>query len=146
MPDSTTLCKNCGTEIMPITAEITGGLCMPCKGGRRPQVRGTYHDVEPGRRLDLQCIGIVRDAENPDFEDYFFEADVWDKDPRFRSRWMVVGVNRGLMRLHKNSGSVELLQPMPEDDGDQRFGRASSRIMKHWELGEVPEKTMFASG
>jgi hypothetical protein len=36
-------CAECGALILPSTAEETGGLCMPCKGGYRK-------DIEEGRR------------------------------------------------------------------------------------------------
>jgi len=36
-------CTECGALILPVTAQETGGLCMPCKGGYRQQ-------IEEGRR------------------------------------------------------------------------------------------------
>ena len=92
------------------------------------------------------CIGIIKDSQTKDYADYFFEADVWDKDPRYTSRSMRVGTNRGLMRLYKESGQIELLQPMPEDVDDRRFSRAAAKLREHWEAGEIPEATQFASG
>lgn len=146
MSDSAIPCKNCGAEIQAITAQLNDGLCMPCKSGRRPKVRGTYEDVDTVRRLDSQCVTLIRDSDKPDTVDYFFESDVWDKDPRFRSRWMIVGVNRGLLRLSKKTGEIELLQPMSEDVENKRFHRASRRITQHWQVGETPERTQFACG
>ena len=138
----TTICKDCGTGITLVTAEMTGGTCMPCRDGRRGQMKGTYGQVEPGRLIDSDCIIMVKDFESKAYVDYFFEADVWDKDPRFESKWMVVGVNRGLMRLYKNIGSVELLQSMPEDENNRRFNCASSRIKQLWELDSFPDETV----
>lgn len=34
-------------------------------------------------RVDGQNIGIVKDKETAAYIDYFFEADLWGKDPRF---------------------------------------------------------------
>ena len=104
------------------------------------------HERKPGRSVDWQSIGILLDKDKPAYADYFFEADVWDKDPRFKSRAMIVGTNRGLMRLHKDSGEIELLQPMPEDDNEKRFTSASRVLKRHWEAGEIPSATQFACG
>jgi hypothetical protein len=91
-------------------------------------------------------IEIVLDQEKNDYADYFFECGVWDKDPRYQSRTIKVGKNRGLIRLHKGSGEIELLQPMPEDANEQIFVRAACKIKQHWEAGEIPESTMYACG
>ena len=96
--------------------------------------------------MDRQCIGILLATEKDSHADYFFEANVWDKDPRFRSRSMIVGINRGLMRLHKRAGDIELIQAMPEDTDNRRFQRAASRLRQHWENNELPRATQFACG
>ena len=101
---------------------------------------------KPGRSLDWMCIGILLDKDKSEYSDYFFEADVWDKDPRFKSRSMRVGTNRGLMRLHKDSGEIELLQAMPEDHDKKRFKSAATKLKTHWEAGEIPKATQFACG
>lgn len=33
MSETKTICSKCGTDILIITAQLTGGLCMPCKNG-----------------------------------------------------------------------------------------------------------------
>lgn len=132
--------------MLAATAERTGGLCVPCSEGRRVDRTPRDHEVRPGRSVDWMCIGILLDKEKPDYADYFFESSVWDKDPRFKSRSMKVGVNRGLMRLNKGSGTIELLQPMPEDRDEERFRRAATKLKKHWEAGEIPKATQFACG
>ena len=131
---------------MPATAERYEGLCAPCGTGGRVDPIPRDHEVKPGRRLDWMCILLVLNKEKEGFADYFFETDVWDKDPRFMSRSMKVGTNRGLLRLNKESGQIELLQPMPEDDREQIFSRAARKIKQHWDNDELPEKTMYASG
>lgn len=92
------------------------------------------------------CIGIEKIAETDDAAQYAFISDVWEPDPRFRSRTMVVGQNRGVLRVAKATGEVTLIEPMPEDDGEKRFTRAAAKIRKHWEAGEFPDRTMFACG
>jgi hypothetical protein len=146
MPKAKTICAKCGYEMLARTAERTGGLCVPCSEGRK--VDRTPRDCEQklGRSLDWMCIGILLDNDKSEYADYFFEADVWDKDPRFKSRSMRVGTNRGLMRLHKDSGEIELLQAMPEDHDEKRFRSAAAKLKKHWEAGEIPKATQFACG
>jgi hypothetical protein len=39
-------CVNCGAEILPATAERTGGLCMPCKQGRPRPVTLSVQEAE----------------------------------------------------------------------------------------------------
>jgi hypothetical protein len=92
------------------------------------------------------CLLIEKGKEMQAFADYFFIATVWDKDPRFRSRSMIVGETRGLLRLDKQTGAMELLYPMPEDKDERRFRSACAVLRRHWQDGELPEKTMFACG
>ncbi len=139
-------CTKCGYEILATTAERNGGLCTPGSEGRRVDRTPRDHEQKPGRSVDWMCIGILLDKDKSEHADYFFEAVVWDKDPRFKSRSMKVGLNRGLMRLHKDTGEIELLQPMPEDDDNRRFKRAATKLVKHWEAGEIPKVTQFACG
>jgi hypothetical protein len=102
--------------------------------------------MERKRSVDWMCIGIEKIAETDADAQYAFVSDVYEPDPRFRSRMMIVGQNRGVLRVAKATGDVTLLEAMPEDDGDKRFTRAATKIRKHWEAREYPEKTMFACG
>ena len=102
--------------------------------------------MESKRSVDWMCIGIEKLAEAADSAQYAFLADVREPDPEYRSRTKVVGQNRGILRILKTTGEVTLVEPMPEDDADARFARAAAKIRKHWESGELPDKTMFASG
>jgi hypothetical protein len=48
-----TACTECGALILPVTAQETGGLCMPCQGGYRKQIeeaRRAGAKVEKKRR------------------------------------------------------------------------------------------------
>jgi len=51
----------------------------------------------------------------------------------------------GVLSLSKDDGSVVLLTPMPGDVKKDYFARASHKIKKHWENGDLPEKTSWAS-
>ena len=98
-------------------------------------------------RVDEQSIGIVKDKETSTCIDYFFEADLWCKDPRFQSRFMKIGECRGLFRLDKETLGVELLFPMSGDDSGSRFGKAATKVLKEFRsTGSWPERSHFASG
>ena len=102
--------------------------------------------MEKKRTVDWMCIGIEKIAETDDDAQYAFVSEVYEPDPRFRNRRMVVGQNRGVLRVAKATGEVTLVEAMPEDDDRKRFQRAAARIRKHWEAGEFPVRTMFACG
>jgi len=103
--------------------------------------------LDEDMRVDGQSIGIVKDRETPTCIDYFFEADLWCKDPRFQSRFMKVGECRGLFRLEKETLSAKLLFPMAGDDAGSRFGKAASKVLKEFRsTGSWPDRTQFASG
>ena len=146
MTEAATQCKRCEVEILERTATRTGGLCVPCKENRKQPSRTPTPDRQPGRSVDWMCIGITLDSKTKTHADYAFESMAWDKDPRFRSRSMIVGTTRGLMRLDRETGDITLLSPMPEDQGDTRFQRAARVVRRHWEAGELPEATQFACG
>ena len=98
------------------------------------------------RTVDWMCIGIEKIAETDEDALYAFVSDVYEPDPRYRSRSMVVGQNRGVLRVMKATGEVSLVEAMPEDDDGKRFQSAAARIRKHWKAGEYPVRTMFACG
>jgi hypothetical protein len=92
------------------------------------------------------CIGIEKIAETDEGAQYEFVSDVYEPDPKYRSRFMIVGQNRGVLRVSKTTGEVSLVEAMPEDDNGKRFQSAAARIRKHWRVGEYPDRTMFACG
>jgi hypothetical protein len=103
-------------------------------------------DLE-GPRLDGMSIYVERDSETAEHVDYFFVCDVRDRDPRYKSRWMVVGQRRGLFRIRKANNVAELLAPMEFDQAGKCFLRASSKVLAVLgEVGEFPAKTQVAIG
>ena len=82
-------CQKCGASILPATAERTGGLCMPCKLGRR---RG-FEEVltPPPVTLSIQqYLALLEGLPFPDteqrrnFVDYVTSAHSWYKHlPRY---------------------------------------------------------------
>lgn len=103
--------------------------------------------LDENMRVDGQSIGIVKDKETASFVDYFFEADLWCKDPRFESRFMKIGECRGLFRFDTDTLGAELLFPMVGDDAGSRFGKAASKVLKGFRsTGLWPDRAQFASG
>ncbi|MHB1038660.1 MAG: hypothetical protein ACYC35_30175 [Pirellulales bacterium] len=102
--------------------------------------------MERKRTVDWMCIVIEKVADTESHADYAFVSDVYEPDPRYRSRSMIVGQNRGRLRILKATGEITLLEAMPEDDNGKRFQRAARVIRRHWESREFPERTMFACG
>jgi hypothetical protein len=62
-------CIKCGAEILPSTAEETGGLCMPCKNGYRDQIEASkryYEELkkyDPYRELSMSLVHRVHHTE-----------------------------------------------------------------------------------
>ena len=103
--------------------------------------------LDKDMRVDGQSIGIVKDKETATYVDYFFEADLWYKDPRIQGRFMKIGECRGLFRFAKETLGAELLFSMVGDDAGSRFGKAASKVLKEFRsTGSWPDHVQFASG
>jgi hypothetical protein len=51
----------------------------------------------------------------------------------------------GSLRVRKDSGAVELISPAPVSNPEFYFVRAGWKVLQHYERGEFPDKTCFAS-
>ena len=51
----------------------------------------------------------------------------------------------GRLRLDKTSGEISLLEVAPGDNDQALFTRAAWKIEEHWEEGQLPEETCWAS-
>lgn len=92
-------------------------------------------------------LAILRDKETPEEVDYFFVADAWCADPRYRSRRMCVGQRRGLLRFNKESLEATLLYPMAGDAGDKRIFKVAGKVLKERQAtGAWPSKAQYAAG
>lgn len=92
-------------------------------------------------------IFITKDKETAESVDYFFVCDVYQPDPRYKSRLMCTGQRRGLFRICKSDQAVELLYPMEHDEESKRFQRAAGKIVALLaQDGAFPNKAQFASG
>ncbi len=77
-------CQKCGASILPATAERTGGLCMPCKEGRRRDLEGML--AKPSKVLSMdEYLALVRGLPLPtaeqrrEFVEYVTSAHSWYK-------------------------------------------------------------------
>ena len=99
------------------------------------------------KHLDWMSIRIEKDKEKNEYADYVFICTVYNKDPRYKNRNMVVGENRGLFRVSKVTLEPELLLPMEGDSDQKRYFRAAAKIIKeHKEKNVFPERAHFACG
>ncbi|WP_155273474.1 hypothetical protein [Xanthomonas arboricola] len=51
----------------------------------------------------------------------------------------------GTLRFSKMTGEVSLIEPMPGDERNQCFNRASVKIMREWKAGKLPDFLEWAS-
>lgn len=104
---------------------------------------GATEDV----RVDSMSMAILKDKETSTEIDYFFVADAWCADPRYKSRHMLVGERRGLLRFNKETLEATLLYPMAGDTQGNRFINVVGKILKERQArGAWPEKTQYAAG
>lgn len=72
------------------------------------------------------------------------------------SNWWIGHLNFGVNLLFDSppaaaafnglASAVTLVDAVPSDDGEERFLRACRVLVRHFEDGELPERTMFACG
>lgn len=56
------------------------------------------------------------------------------------------GNTRGVVRFDKSSGVAVLKSPSAdEDDHSTKFHRVAFKLKKHWQAGELPERTSWAA-
>lgn len=55
------------------------------------------------------------------------------------------GGNSGVFEINKESGEFSLLEPMPGDDEQNIYRRASIKILREWKSGSLPDVTEWAS-
>lgn len=96
--------------------------------------------------LDWQCIPITKENEQEGHCDYAFTAALYVRDPERRGRHKIQRHERGVLRIAKATGDIELIQPMPGDDNGRRAQSAARVVHRHWERGEYPQHTLFACG
>lgn len=97
--------------------------------------------------LDWMSILIELNANTTQHVDYLFKCNLYTKDPRYKSRNIIIGQNQGLLRLNKKNLEAKILLPMEYDTDNQVFYRAVSKIIKEYKsYNEFPKFTHFACG
>ena len=51
----------------------------------------------------------------------------------------------GRLTVVKDSGTVEMVSPVPRDNPEFYFVRAKAKVLRHLKCGEFPDQTCFAS-
>ncbi len=96
--------------------------------------------------LDFMYIPLRKVAENDEYADYLFYAGVWVPDEETEGKSTQRQTNFGRFRFIKASGKAQVLCEMPGDKGGVRVSRAIQIISRHWQNGELPSDTCWASG
>ena len=55
------------------------------------------------------------------------------------------GNDPGLVQINRATGDVALLRPSPDDAEGLLFSRVAYKLRKHWDVGNLPERTFWAS-
>jgi hypothetical protein len=79
--------------------------------------------------LGLQ-IAIWKVSDNASFVEYSYETR---------------GSGEGLVRVNRSTGEVVLVRPSAGDGEGLLFSRVAYKLKKHWDAGELPESTHWAS-
>ncbi len=95
------------------------------------------------RMVDMRCIGIERLVESNADARFAFISGVFERDPRYSGRLVIVGQNQGVLQISKETGEVSLVEAMPGDHGNKRFQRAAACVRKHWEDRKCPYRTII---
>jgi hypothetical protein len=92
-------------------------------------------------------MAILKDKETSAEVDYFFVADAWCADPRHKSRHMLVGQRRGLLRFNKETLEATMLYAMDGDTEGKRYIKAVGKVLSKLQAsGAWPEKAQYAAG
>lgn len=75
-------------------------------------------------------VGIKRLNANDEFAEYSFGPN--DEE-------------RGRLRIHKQSGEIEVLEQVAGDESKKYSMRAARKLTLHFRANEFPEVTCFAS-
>ncbi|RXJ97451.1 hypothetical protein CRV00_01055 [Malaciobacter molluscorum] len=99
------------------------------------------------KRLESQCLYIQKDIENNEYVDYLFSCDIWDKDPRFKKKFMKIGEVKGLFRIDKLTYDSTLLYPMEGDSFNHCYQNALTKVLNVYnEKKQYSSKLAFHSG
>lgn len=55
------------------------------------------------------------------------------------------GTHTGLLQIDKQSGDIQILEPLPGDEAGALAARAAARLRIEWRRGKLPDMTEWAS-
>lgn len=55
------------------------------------------------------------------------------------------GEGEGVLLLHKETGKIVEVQPVPHPRAPRLFRRAARRVYQHWQRGEFPAETYWGA-
>jgi hypothetical protein len=67
--------------------------------------------------------------------------DAWSTQYSYNT----LGNGHGLVRINRSTGEVGLVRPSPDDGQGLLFSRVAYKLKKHWDAGELPDYTDWAS-
>lgn len=77
---------------------------------------------------------------------FYIEIEkIHEDDEKACYRFTGNGGSYGIFGIDKKSGEFSLLEPLPGDDEQNVYKRASIKILREWKNGNLPEVTEWAS-
>ncbi len=55
------------------------------------------------------------------------------------------GNTDGLVQIRRDTGEVVLTRASSDDEDGSLFSRVAHKLRKHWQAGDLPERTLWAS-
>lgn len=138
-------CSKCGTQILKNSSAYEKGICIPCQEGRNLFKEEKKNIRTFKKHLDLQNVGIIKIRETKTLVEYSIFTEIYDNDPRFRSRRICVGRSTGIYRLTKDKGDVEVVYPLEYDDGKIHL-KAKNILKKAYINKDYPKTLGWAFG
>lgn len=139
-------CSECKTELIPGSDAFRTSLCTPCSNSAALFNDSSRNVRERSLKLDAQLIEIAKLSTGRKYVDYEVSSSLWDIDPRYRSRYIKVGLSTGVVRVNIETKETSIVYPLLHDVEGHIMKRAIFVIEKAVANGTFPEKTGYASG
>jgi len=138
-------CSKCGTQILKNSTAYKKGICIPCEENKALFKEKDKNIRVFQKRLDWQSVGIVKIRETKVLVEYRIFANIYDHDPRFRSKSICIGSSSAIYRLTKNTGDVEVVYPLEYDDGKIHL-KAKNILKNIYKNKDYPKTLGWALG
>lgn len=100
--------------------------------------------MQPEDYLDRHYIGIRKQSETEQVCYYEFICTEYRRVGTKRLEQL--GHVMGTFQIDKQTGTTELVHPMPGDESLSAFNRSSYKIHKRWLAGELPNSEEYCAG